>query len=196
MAYKSEWYKNYKEKNKEKLLEKDRRRNKAVMAARSKEYRDKNKVALAAKKRAKYVANRDEILARTREIRSENSEKVNERARMYRASKPKRAAIAVKKWASQNRDVVNALRANYRAAKRNAKPAWANSFFIAEAYSLARLREKVCGGRWQVDHIVPLVSKVVCGLHVENNLQVIPAQMNIRKSNKIVAEAHEVRVRL
>ena len=68
--------------------------------------------------------------------------------------------------------------------KLNAIPAWANKFFIEEAYHLAKLREKMCGGVWHVDHIVPLKSKVVCGLHVEHNLRVIPGTDNIKKGNR------------
>jgi len=34
-----------------------------------------------------------------------------------------------------------------------------------------------------VDHIVPLIHPFVCGLHVENNLRIIPLADNIRKSN-------------
>lgn len=76
--------------------------------------------------------------------------------------------------------------ANRRAAEKQAKPAWANDFFIEEAYRLAKLREKVCGGKWHVDHKIPLKHDLVCGLHVENNLQVIPASMNMSKGNKFV----------
>lgn len=36
-----------------------------------------------------------------------------------------------------------------------------------------------------VDHIVPLQGDHVSGLHVESNLQVIPATDNIRKRNKV-----------
>lgn len=75
-------------------------------------------------------------------------------------------------------------RANYRMAKKTQCPAWANDFFISEAYRLAKLREKVVGGKWHVDHVVPLKHKLVCGLHVEHNLAVIPAEVNRRKSNR------------
>ena len=74
-----------------------------------------------------------------------------------------------------------------RAAKLNATPVWANQFFIEEAYDLAQRRTKMkCGGidKWHVDHIVPLKSPIVCGLHVEHNLQVIPGVENIRKGNR------------
>lgn len=76
-----------------------------------------------------------------------------------------------------------AANARRHARKLRAMPAWANDFFISESYDLARLRTKMLGFRWEVDHIVPLKAKLVCGLHVENNLQVIPALENAKKSN-------------
>ncbi len=58
-----------------------------------------------------------------------------------------------------------------------ATPKWANLEKIKEIY---RNRPK----GYHVDHIVPLTSPKVCGLHVEYNLQYLPARENISKKNK------------
>lgn len=101
-----------------------------------------------------------------------------------RASCAARRAAARQKWKAANPHALVESCARRFATKLQATPAWANLFFAREAYALAKLREKVCGGKWHVDHIVPLRSKVVCGLHVETNLRVIPATANISKGNR------------
>ena len=68
-------------------------------------------------------------------------------------------------------------------------PSWVGKeerWLIKEAYDLAALRTKIFGFSWHVDHILPLQGEKVSGLHVPNNLQVIPGVENIRKRNKVL----------
>lgn len=77
--------------------------------------------------------------------------------------------------------------ANYRARKRKAHPTWLDEFelfVIEEVYVLATQRTKLLGIDFEVDHIVPLKSNIVCGLHCKDNLQILTASENSRKSNK------------
>ena len=80
---------------------------------------------------------------------------------------------------------VNAMTAMYYARKIRANTKWANKFFIKEAYHLAELRTRSFGFQWHVDHIVPLKSNIVCGLHCEQNIQVIPGKLNCSKGNRM-----------
>lgn len=56
-------------------------------------------------------------------------------------------------------------------------------FIEMEAHEIAQMRLAVTGEKWEVDHIVPLQSKLVCGLHNEFNLQVITQRENSSKRN-------------
>ena len=101
-----------------------------------------------------------------------------------RASLKERRRVAKRAWAMRNKGAMNATTARRHAAKMKAVPKWANRFFVGEAYHLAQLRTQATGFAWHVDHIVPLRSKFVCGLHNEFNLQVIPASANMNKGNR------------
>ena len=59
-------------------------------------------------------------------------------------------------------------------------------FATEEAHRLRKLRNTMTGLIWHVDHIIPLNGKQVSGLHVWNNLQVIPATENYSKRNAFV----------
>ncbi len=75
--------------------------------------------------------------------------------------------------------------ANRKAIKLSATPKWANTKDIEVIYEKCKRLTKWLGVKHHVDHIVPLNSKLVCGLHVDDNLQIIPAIDNIIKGNRI-----------
>lgn len=82
------------------------------------------------------------------------------------------------------------LRANDKANRRCTRAKQARfydeltEFVVKEAHDLRRLRNNLTGFEWQVDHIVPLVNTLVCGLHIWSNLRVIPKIQNLSKGNK------------
>jgi hypothetical protein len=113
--------------------------------------------------------------------------------------------LYVKRWKNQNvekvkldivayqsRPEVKAQRAKRQKAreaqKRNAEYRWnpeLHDLVMEEAYLLAQLRKIATGVVHHVDHIVPLQGRMVCGLHVWNNVRVIPMLDNISKGNKL-----------
>lgn len=82
-----------------------------------------------------------------------------------------------------NKSSCNARGNKYRAIKLHAVPKWADLESIKEIYLESREKSLQTGTHYHVDHIVPLQSKLVCGLHVEYNLQILSAKENMQKSN-------------
>lgn len=119
--------------------------------------------------RAYYAANHTKLKRKASEWANENAEYVK-----YIKSD----------WATKNRDKVNANVAKRRAAEINATPGWADQDKIAEFYFAADFLGMVTGEWHQVDHVVPLQSDLVCGLHWEGNLQVLTAKENLSKGNR------------
>lgn len=56
---------------------------------------------------------------------------------------------------------------------------------IADIYDHMRDCRATTGEDYHVDHIIPLRGETVCGLHVPWNLQVLPADVNMSKSNEV-----------
>ncbi len=86
--------------------------------------------------------------------------------------------------------LANAAHAKRRSTKLNATPSWANLKEIKAIYKKAAQLNKTTQTKWHVDHIDPLQSALVCGLHVTENLQILPASMNCSKSNKFRPYRH------
>lgn len=66
---------------------------------------------------------------------------------------------------------------------KRAIPKWANIDDIFKVYELCRKISRTTGVPHEVDHAIPLQGKTVCGLHVFQNLQIVPQKQNRQKSN-------------
>lgn len=76
------------------------------------------------------------------------------------------------------------INASRQRAKRFFRMApWANRLSIRDFYVLAQKLTYETGIPHEVDHVIPLQGKRVSGLHVENNLCVVPMVENRRKHN-------------
>lgn len=96
-----------------------------------------------------------------------------------------------KTYRTNHSDKVLASNAKRRSSKKFRDAAWdveLTDFVTIESYHLCELREKVTGYAWHVDHVIPLQGKLVSGLHVWNNIAVIPAAQNMSKGNRYTPE--------
>jgi 5-methylcytosine-specific restriction endonuclease McrA len=125
-----------------------------------------------------------------RKYYEKNKDAVKARAN---ARPPEERRRARNKHKEANPELYKALTSVRKRRHRNATPKWLNAeqkLAIRKLYLQAMELTKLTGERYVVDHIVPLISDEVCGLHVPWNLRVITQDENLRKSNKLLDTPH------
>lgn len=104
-----------------------------------------------------------------------------------------------KQWRENNKDMLREYAADWRKKNKEAlagkgissyyslpTPAWADKSEIKALYKKAKSMSKDTGIRYEVDHVIPLRGKTVCGLHVETNLRIVTKEENMKKLNRLL----------
>ena len=184
--------------------EKKREQVRKWRAKNGKRYREENKARLKELNSAWHVANVEHVRAyrksnadRAKELRRKREQKksVIERRRIvqaewYKKNPEKRRgnhnrwfAKNGKKYREDNRGRLRAYSAKYKAAQLKATPKWSDLKEIEKIYDeAARLG-------LEVDHVIPLQGKNVCGLHIAENLQLLTQSQNRSKGNRYEHES-------
>lgn len=116
-----------------------------------------------------YVANKDRKRAYDAARREAQRERYREASRRHRQANPGKK---------------NADTSSRRRRLRTQMPVWTSPKKLKCFYESA-MRVSVCIGiKHHVDHVIPLKNESVCGLHVPENLRVIPAVANMVKHNR------------
>lgn len=170
-----------------------------------KAYYAANRKRVLARHRAWYQDNKTDHNERARAWQQANPEKASEAVRTYQQNHPERRSASARAyyeanlekcrarnrlWTKANPGKANAQTSRRRARKLRACPPWArNCPDIAKIYEIAgNLRKH--GFDVHVDHIIPLAPRdpdAPRGLHVAANLQILPAEVNLRKHNSVSA---------
>ena len=130
---------------------------------------------------------REEVKDRKNEWYQENREMVINNA----ATRPAHVLREYRNtWKTNNKTQIRADTKARRRKHREATPKWLSRkqrSEIRQIYQIAITMTQTTGEQYVVDHIVPLRSDYVCGLHVPWNLRVITQEENLKKSNKLLA---------
>lgn len=132
-------------------------------------WREANVEHRRAYRKEKYAANKDAELAQSRAYKLANKAELKRKAQQYLREHPEYNRYA---------------RSLRRAAEKRAMPPWADRKAIKEFYDRAVQISIETGVAHHVDHIFPLQSDAICGLHIALNLQIITAAENQSKSNR------------
>jgi 5-methylcytosine-specific restriction endonuclease McrA len=152
------------------------------------DYRTRTRDIKNKKTKLRYWSNRDEILEKNRARYHENPAPKKEANAAWYSENRVRLKSMRADWARKNRDRMNERDRRRRSREKQATPAWLTDDQVLEMerlYEMARFLTNITGIKREVDHIIPIQGKNVCGLHVPWNLQVLTAEENRKKHNKL-----------
>lgn len=132
--------------------------------------RSECKVCQSNRKKKEYIKNPTPVLQRNVRWKISNRDYVRQKNNEYASSihgKAIRTAIQAKRKASLLQRI----------------PLWADLDKITEIYEAASFAKEFFNESIEVDHIIPLQGKIVSGLHVHNNLQLLISADNMKKHN-------------
>jgi len=150
-----------------------------------------------------YLKNKEAIKEYQKKYKKENASKVKDyfakyntknkktlkeyKAQWFQKNKSKLDKIRkeyAKNYRKNNAGLINANTAKRRSSKLRATPLWADLEKVKILYEKAKWLSNLMGKQFHVDHVYPLKGKNVCGLHVWENLQLLEAELNIKKNNR------------
>jgi hypothetical protein len=136
-----------------------------VVDAKRREWREKNPEKMAAYKRAWVERNRDKASA------------------SWRANTTRRRRAGLQaEWVRANRGAVTEIKARHKVKRKAAEAAATPPWAIRDVMRLFYIYAEALG--MQVDHVVPVCSDIVCGLHCEQNFQLLTQAENASKNNR------------
>jgi len=146
-----------------------------------------------------YEADKETVAADARKWYLKNTARHNARSITHYQENKEHRSEMMSKWYERNKEQVFKNVTAYRAARpgwnasrmarrrarvKLATPVWADQELIDLLYAIAARVTVETGVEYHVDHMVPINSKIVCGLHCDNNLQLLVGSDNSSKSNK------------
>jgi 5-methylcytosine-specific restriction endonuclease McrA len=126
---------------------------------------------------------------REREIMEVKEYYKNNRERFFTKEAKERRRKSFARYYIEHKEYYHMKSKEYLLKKARAMPRNLSEFdkwAIYEIYHFRKIKSVITGVDHHVDHIIPIRSDVVCGLHVPWNLRVIPAKENLSKSNKLI----------
>jgi hypothetical protein len=133
-------------------------------------------------------ANRERHIAVSKKWKLDNVEATRAQTAQYRRENAEMLRLQAKEYAAKNKDKRVMWQMAREKAIKERTPVWTTEldlWLMEEAKELARLRTEVMGVKWVTDHIIPLRSPIVSGLHVPKNIRVVLDVENCRKHTKL-----------